>query len=351
MGAEYDELRASHPEEFASLQTEGKTATLASKLCASGKKGTVSFGLQSHALQRNIMQAAVKTLQTRVAKLDFLGQVEAILSFVKTKCSGQDVGYASLVCKQLAKLQSNAADAAECQSLETVKKYCAEKQVKLARVLSNLVPGIDELSLTPEPVLDGLGFRLSAENMAQEALLACAKASAAHKRTNLANKLEKQWQTLHEPILAKECQYVVDWDPTCGPCNTAGICICCPTGLKLKKLRNKFLATMKVVFHEPTLKQALAQGFIIVVFTTPTDVQKTVSLHISMMYWRPFRPTFHVIAEPHQGVERSHGTLPDQITVQATGKFQTEYLALAALDLSLDWSACFYTLEDNRKPL
>jgi hypothetical protein len=112
------------------------------------------------------------------------------------------------------------------------------------------------------------------------------------------------------------------------PCHTVGICLCSPDGILTYLFRNEFLRLLKLMFPAQDDKELIRSRKVVIKFTGKSDAPEpgyatamarllgeplvamtsTVWVHLSMMNFSPYRPTFKV-CHVDDGVEEEvrHG--------------------------------------------
>ena len=139
----------------------------------------------------------------------------------------------------------------------------------------------------------------------------------------LSSKLEHMWEDLHHTI-EEGLEHVPEpagvRTRTSPQCREAGVCLCCAGGKLLQQLRREFLAHMKASFTTQKSRMQLGSGLAVVRLlergsTHPQRLEQggkqaaALTLHVSLMYWSPYRPTFLVVTE-------RPGVVDDQLLVQ-----------------------------------
>jgi len=156
-------------------------------------------------------------------------------------------------------------------------------------------------------------------------------------------------------------------------CLVAGMCICDNShrGSRVHRLRNRFLQNLKAIcFRGSHARELLAKGSLLVKLSWAQAVaaqspwasmalaavrdpipegqeqpEGALFWHIGNMTFSPYKPAFHFLKlMPEQPDAR-------RLWLQATSRFETEYLALATLCLDSKWTFELYQLDESTEPL
>lgn len=135
---------------------------------------------------------------------------------------------------------------------------------------------------------------------------------------------------------------------------------------KVKRLANKFGAVVKPLTKKGTPgRERLQRGSLIVALlpkdlpprlrgAEPVEVTQSEILqnphavlwwHIGLMYFSPWRPTFHVLVPPSAGA-----TGAGCVSLTATAEFASSMPMFASLDLEREWWVCLFEVLESQAP-
>eukprot|EP00971_Amphidinium_carterae_P308737 6134961-Amphidinium_carterae.1 len=124
------------------------------------------------------------------------------------------------------------------------------------------------------------------------------------RKSNLNQALQEHWNDAHKMILRRNVPSITQSEQSLSPCLDAGLCLCSEGGLQLSRLRTQLHKLMKACFHTGAGRHLLRVGDVVAQFSTKSDGLATSStsvagrevwLHLSLMYFKPFRSTWHVM--------------------------------------------------------
>eukprot|EP00971_Amphidinium_carterae_P352908 6492769-Amphidinium_carterae.6 len=184
---------------------------------------------------------------------------------------------------------------------------------QLNDLLSALPDLRDEKSLlTPVPVEMGTCFALSTG--IDKTISKAAGWAASSRKTNVSQSLYQEWQSRHEPVEAHPSVHMPK-DEKPHPCRLAGTCICTGEGILLRKLAGSIRASMKRACPGLAASNPLTSGNIVLQLlgespSTQNDTRsqhhrQSLWLHVSAMYYSPYRPTYHELFAASRGEDGS----------------------------------------------
>ena len=142
--------------------------------------------------------------------------------------------------------------------------------------------------------------------------------SCAQRGSNIGVSLDSVWERAHqnvqEPTRGAE-EAKPEETAQSSPCQEAGVCLCTGPGLALKKLRNSLLRQMKRLFKGAS-RQELEDGWFCLRLFIDEEQDSTEILqplpteehflHVALMYWKPYRPTFHKLLRSERPLAETH---------------------------------------------
>eukprot|EP00971_Amphidinium_carterae_P191684 3803512-Amphidinium_carterae.2 len=121
--------------------------------------------------------------------------------------------------------------------------------------------------------------------------------------TNVASSLQREWLQRHQEVghLGKDIPEL----SSPSTCYALGFCICSEQGRAIHKFRIQVHKALKAVFKSFEAKSQLEQGSVVLQFDriaagswmTQYEGATTLWLHVSLMYWKPYRPTYTVLVQ------------------------------------------------------
>ena len=164
-------------------------------------------------------------------------------------------------------------------------------------VLPPLMPLKQHIIAIPSP---GGSILHVASTPSQAATTSIAWASKT-RSTTMGQALEAEWLRQHKTQFQKPASHPSTSRST-SSCSLLGYCICTGQGKVLWKIRNCLLRWLKAIFNDKPLKAVLGSGKVVLRFVEPTTdtpsssaanyADKEIFLHVSAMYWSPYRPIF-----------------------------------------------------------
>lgn len=173
---------------------------------------------------------------------------------------------------------------------------------QLQTVLRHL-PELSSLALTPTPSAFGMAFH--AAGPSADSLAKAVAWATSSKSSNVAQTLDRWWAQAHESLQEEECQPTPPLPEPGTACLAAGRCICSPEGRRLRLFKNRFIQAMKVACPAGSDQRALLADGRVVAHIVGAGMPEANAegadlslasvdlwLHVGMIYFSPFRPTF-----------------------------------------------------------
>lgn len=300
LGSEYTKGKKDGSLPMSKLQAMASAATAAGK-SAPPRPGRSAFGATSRDLQNRRVADLRAALHDRcLAETD-----DNRAMFVGTEVARAKVDLDT--CLSLARSALNMASTqqrrerqADVAALDRFEdgpgKQCHDEVLREC-------PWLGGVQLRPVPMPAGILLQATAP----DAEILAKAAAWAHwsKASNISGCLDEAWARLHTTLSEDRCGECKEAKNAESECLTAGVCLCSDSGRQLKRLRNLFLSAMKKVFvPHSELRAALARGEVVVrLIASPADGDyealitqdqpvADVMLHIGLMYFSPYRPTF-----------------------------------------------------------
>ena len=284
------------------LKTQGELAKAASKVPSPGHRALGSFGINKRELARRRWRLQCQSFHQQSLELSTFDTAEAILDHVQTPLS---LTPALRLARATKALDKKVCGLDELSSTQTLQQYASQEGSELLTWVAAALPFTqrNDWQRVPHPTLPLLAWK--PKSVTSSAVTAC-KTACGRQGQPLGAALERFWEEGHKTALGRGAEDDERVTPSLSPstCEDAGVCICRAEGLQLKKLRNRFLRTMKDVFETKESKKKLADGFIVAHFKaegTPLQQEgeeakaESIYLHIALMYWSPYRPTFQFL--------------------------------------------------------
>ena len=318
----YKAIKADNGAEFQLLQKLGRSANIAGKIA--GKKGRNSFGMTTRMLQRRQQQSRVEVLFQQVCGMSPSEQAAAILQY--SKRNGQGLGHALKLVIAVQRMEGAKGKKELLAAQQVLEEWQDSIGKRQKASLLQRLPQLSVIDLVPVPNGDLHTFEVDHTASINKAKVACGWAME-HGRAGLGTLLSKYWEGQHMMLEPKQCASLKRKLPAAkdkSPCCAAGVCLCSPQGKLLSKVFNRFARLLKEKFQSKGSKLLLANGKIVVRFSTQPGVACTEWLEapshnpslqllifgIPLMYFKPYRPTFEVLAAIEKEVEIYVGRTP-----------------------------------------
>ena len=184
---------------------------------------------------------------------------------------------------------------------------------------------------------------------------------------NLEKSVKENYVQRNNPIMEPDCNPIEkqkDWEVT--PCAAAGICLCSPSGRRLKRMTSRVMKVFKMQYKQKSTERKSAKdGFIVfgLVGTPVSDASGETTFRVALQgahsHWfhlgflceSPLRPTLLNLAcsavEGKAGSQVLQSEFPESIELDALEDELTQYEAIAKLDTSMRWYLQFYRLDDS----
>ena len=172
----------------------------------------------------------------------------------------------------------------------------------VARALEAM-PALRRYSLKLVPIGRHTVLELTPDQIQQRATR-LASWACGQRGSNVGSNLDRLWAERHQTITEPSASQAEHGQHPSSKCADAGVCLCTGAGLGLKQLHNALLRMMKRRFQGKA-KQELADGlYTLRLFADRASEDSALPaaegshdeehiLHLSLMYWKPYRPTFH----------------------------------------------------------
>lgn len=178
--------------------------------------------------------------------------------------------------------------------------------------------------------------------------------------------LRESWARDHRMIMSSECKPLPEGtgDTEDGKCLRFGRCLCDERGRRVKLLGNSLLKLLKVFCPaRSSARDRLVNGELLIhlagrhaaqpgqrnapgndapTASGATASGQSVTLHVSLMYLSPWRPTYQ-----RMQVQQAGGVM----RLKATCDFVTHWAMCAELDLDLQWSVSLLEFVKSSRPL
>lgn len=310
----YEDEKEKGGKDMDKLVEVGAAATLAGRICPP-KAGASSFGPKLRDVQaqrvRELRQAL--TVATRSMEKD-----EGALAVAnRLTLVGADIATCLTVARSVLQQRSRQDKERNATAQKDLEEFVANAGQQHLKKVSEAIPDLPAGSLVPVPCAHGWCFECGP---AQRDSIAQAVAwSFSSKQANTSATLRRYWDSQHLALLEGDCNTVQDVVSPPRECFVAGVCLCTPQGQQLRSLKNAFLRIMKRDFPQRSdLRKDLAAGNVVVElmgFPKDDDMDayleeenpvKQVLLHVGMMYFSPYQPTFLLAkwraADPDRGI-------------------------------------------------
>ena len=361
LAANYQHAKETQSPIYRECLRVGRIATQVGKL--TGKHG---FGVSAKAARRAKQPLARlhQMLTNQMPETDY--GTEAIGVATRSIAVGVNVPQMMSVARLDQRLTASKAAGQDRQQRVELKEYERTTGADFVRAFQRAHPDLAGLPLACEPSVVGRHLRADLPTITDVEKAVSWANRHAH-ASGLAARLETQWGELHHTVSDADDGRSgrPDAASTESKCIEAGICLCSEDGQKLGKRANKFLNYIKLLCNARRgFRADLAHGFIVVrLFGWPSDYEAffrddsgiiDIWLHIGLMYWPPYEPTFMVV-EPvgHAEVsgEGPGGGRGDRLFVRSAQRFEMLYPAFARMVNSDVISASVYRLEDVDRPI
>lgn len=303
LGRGYGVAKATGGVDMDRLQGMGAAARRAGQH-APPRPGGSTFGPKS----RNVKQTRMKQLRAALcAFASGCGKDERSLAIGKEALkTGLDLGECLSLARSAMRVDSAQDRQRRAERQAAIKAFEGGPGQQLVNAIVGRHPFLAGIPLRAVP--SPKGAMLQVDGVPDlERLQQAVSWAYSSKSSNLSACLAQSWAQMHRTVLDGQCPPCDETRPT-SECLAAGCCVCTGSGKDLKKLKNKFLSEMKTAFQMGTSqRQLLVDGAAVVRFSggakqaSAADgeplVEQDVWLLIGLMYFKPYRPTFHRLEE------------------------------------------------------
>lgn len=244
------------------------------------------------------------------------------------------------------------------QLMSDLEEYERGVGADTVRCIQKACPFLATFPLVAEPTVFGRHARLELPSQS-DLEQAVAWANACARSSGLATRLEEQWKALHRTVT----------DPGKQPssaagashrCHVIGQCICSEQGQAFEKRVGRFLNYIKFLIKaRPGFRKDLSEGFLVVrllgmsnqyeeLFEATGGITET-WLHVGLMYWSPFEPTFMRVAPVEDPAEVR--PLEQRVYLRSANDFLLLRPALEQFRHCDTIAAKWYRLEDTPRPI
>ena len=307
----YRAIRTAGGHDYQELQRAGRVASVVAKLA--DRRLKTSFGIWTRRLAQCRRQALHRALHTQWKGLLLPDKAQQVIHYADAR--GGDIGLAVQIAKGVEKVRALQKQDELAAQYACLKSFGA-KRASDSQFLQQNLPALAGLGvLTPCPCPTAMCFRVDPQPCADAGVQGCAYACA-HRKSNLSTSLQQDWEDKHKVIEERQCDPIGPTQEGKGACLLAGVCICSGEGKRLRQFRSRVMQTVRRVFIQEVrsgLRQKLSNGSVCLMLNSGAQ---QLWLHISMMYYKPVRPTFHIL-EPVPFNEPLYGVSGQRRTLQA----------------------------------
>eukprot|EP00971_Amphidinium_carterae_P171885 3407976-Amphidinium_carterae.2 len=329
-----------------------------------------SLGTRTKERQRMTCVQQRTSLSLRSKGLTTLQKALALSKDVHT------LGIAGMMksAKRMQKLDGLAKKEGQHQQLNILKRYAEEVGKPLAETLKRVLPNlpVQPEHIHPVPARTCKAFWLPC--VGSEAAAAATAFASASTTTNLGTALDREWSERHEAVTSKTAPDEQQRPPQ--KCRDAGLCLCCPEGKNISKMRESMLAIIKTQLKNPLRKEQFRKAEIVlqVAREVPCELHvqdlEHVWLHVGNLKLSPYQlvylkllPTSDLGASEEEASGRitlevsntafgmSYLSCKDVLMWKALSTFYTEYEFCSTLCKQCKWSLQFHALEKTRRPI
>ena len=300
LAVEYRQAKTAGGAAWASVAQVGRAAKLAGR-----KRGRSAFGPKTRDVARESLKQARTALWARTADMEPLTRA----TYLAEHGALQKGNLAHSLA--IARKQQQMDGAARRKALEEKKATLTAWQDSVGKqqvgyfLAQHAAVGLCRTSLVavPSPVAVSIEELPAPKD---EAIQGAAWAS--HSRSsNVGISLQREWEERHSTVLQKDCDDIMTPNPDT-KCRYYGHCVCSAPGRQLFQLRNAVLAAMKLQFGSKEGRDSLCTGRVVILLkgqamSLETDLDEQGDeeinehwLHISAMYFKPYRPSFTRLA-------------------------------------------------------
>ena len=354
LGRQYQDAKEGQTPEYLECLTSGAHATERRK--GTGRSG---FGLKSRQVRRKLQQEAKVAGSSSAMSAGEHTALEVGLSG-----SGEAPVISGNIDEALLRVRQGLSNERARRSQEQKqllsaleehsRQYDAEE--KEAALSCVPLPMTDSSSLHPQPHSSMTVLQVASDSIDQASCVA-AWAAANSRHCNLAAGPKQNWQAKNATVMQPERTLIQKKKPS-KKCLERGLCTCTDEGKLQLSCRNEILRHLKQDFGrvDKAALASLKEGFIVLRFAPEQDAQpqsswsgealrfargqaeagtlqaqETVWVHVGLMYFKPYRPTFQVLRPLET-------TAPERVRLQQTGMFHTDISLSKHLDLGLCWT-------------
>ena len=314
VAALYRQARTEGHENIAQAQALSRAAADAKDLASSEGQASYFLGQKS----KDFYRVRDRKVATEFkASLPEGTDVDKALSIIRHhKASPTCMGAAVALAKSLIRLDSaERQDKLKLQK-QRLEEYNAAVGTAEVKRYQGLLPCLKDVSWKSVPSMAVPVLELSPSETQRKAMAVCSAICGT--QTPLAGAMDKFWEEQHYTIdkgLDMKQRGQAE-EKTHTECLESGVCLCSAEGQALKRLHRAFLAKMKGAFQLQDMKSLLANGQICVRLTERgQDMPATgnrgrrpdIFLHVAMMYWSPYRPTFLLMEQVAAGGQQREG--------------------------------------------
>jgi hypothetical protein len=307
LGVVYRSLDPDCPE----LEEAAKSGARATRV-----RKAMGFAVRPFGLQRSrVKRARLKALRDEVLANAVVPNYELLNSPVGENASLCDDVVGTVEAKMSAargdaKKHSRAVSQAEDKNWETVSAWEATKGAEALKFIESSLPAMrsDIWELKPFPTAVGLGFRVDFK--CNKDAMSMVSTALSHSRScNVQHSIDRYTKANSQPLQQGACKNKEQDRPAPTRCCLMRLCVCKATPhYRVWLMRNVLFAALKRIFsvHTPALRRLFGQGFIVLRFVCKSPLPAASSsasplselwLHVALMYWSPYRPTFQQVQE------------------------------------------------------
>eukprot|EP00971_Amphidinium_carterae_P026880 530208-Amphidinium_carterae.1 len=363
----YVRAKADNSEDYQRWVQMGKAATVKHKLHAGS-----AFGPGRRHVLRSFAKESVKAKAK--SKLAALSATHTALQQDVPGVHLQKSTLGNMNMKQeLAKVRSLSLQEAKSRRAESMElkhklqEYVAATEVdekqKLVSAIPALTDCLDHVHYVPHAELHRFIMHLNQDLNPVVNLASWAQQEA--RSSNVQKFLRQDWQCRNLPILdASEQKKKAKLGAS--PCLQQGCCTCQPETVHLKGLHKRLMDSLRHIIVEvgkglvhnaciclelvPTKKvchaaelETLLSEDVLEASQEKFGVESSTWLHLALMYYKPFRPTYQVLSRV--------GANSDHIVLQMTSRWITAWEVIAHMDLGAEWEVQYYVMLETEAPV
>eukprot|EP00971_Amphidinium_carterae_P352910 6492770-Amphidinium_carterae.1 len=265
IAAQYKQHRSQGSLEALGAQEAGHMSTRVQRLCR--RFGVFAKAKKSRALNADKGKMRAQSFLAQHVGDDIVSRALAITAEHKNGEEAEAVAFARSVKFHASKQKIHGMQ----QKKQTFDKYAATVGLGKIQGLQAKMPVFESVSMACIP-LPGLNmFHVQPDEVIAKSVRSAATLSG-NKSTNIGPCLDRLWTEMHqtlaeEQVLAQNAGEAAEVDlhasMSTTPCYSAGLCLCCSEGKKLKQLHNNFLKYLKETYATKEAKQLLSGGMVV----------------------------------------------------------------------------------------